>query len=66
MMVRQRDSIAKYLYDLSKIVLTFAVIANLASGNRFEVWLLEWGLFSGVAIFVGAYLMDGLVEGDKP
>lgn len=63
MLVRQRDSIAKYLYDMSKVVLTFSVVANLASGERFDVWLLGVGLLSGLAILAGAYLMDGLAEG---
>lgn len=52
---RQRESVARYLYDLSKIVFATAVVGNLVAWENFNVinlvlggitvWVfLKWGL----------------------
>lgn len=59
---RQRESIAKYLYDISKVTLAVAVIGNIASKERFDVWLLGWGLFAAVMTFLGASLIESTLK----
>jgi hypothetical protein len=61
MTVRQRESAAKYCYDLSKIVMTVAVVTNAFSQAFWAVnfWL---GLLFGVALYLIGYLLDGQEE----
>lgn len=56
---RQRQSAAKYLYDVSKITLTVSVIGNIASKERFELWIVGWGLVGTLLTYVAAYLIEG-------
>lgn len=46
---RQRESAAKYCYDLSKVVMTIAGIANLFSG-RFDLVNFLLGLVGGIGL----------------
>ena len=58
---RQRGSIAKYLYDVSKVTLAVTVIGNIATG-RFEGWLLGWGFLCAFTTFLAAYLLEENLE----
>jgi len=59
MTVRQRESAAKYCYDLSKIVVTVAVVTNVFSKHYqpLNFWL---GMGVGVVFYVAGYLLDGM------
>ncbi len=61
MTIRQRESAAKYCYDLSKIVVTVAVVTNAFSQvfHAVNFWL---GLLFGVALYSIGYLLDGREE----
>jgi hypothetical protein len=58
---RQRESTAKYCYDLSKIVLTVAVVTNAFSGHYDTVnfWA---GIAVGVVFYTFGFMLDGLEE----
>ncbi len=61
MTTRQRESAAKYCYDLSKIVLTVAVVTN-GFSQQFQPLNFWIGLlFAGLA-YLGGYLLDGYQE----
>jgi len=59
---RQRESAAKYLYDVSKITLTVSVIGNIASKERFELWIVCWGFLAALLTYLAAYLVEGTVR----
>ncbi len=54
---KQRENTAKYLYDLSKIVFTFTVVANAVS-ERFRADVFWLGLSAAALLFALAYLLD--------
>jgi len=59
MIQRQRENTAKYLYDLSKIVLATAVLGNLVGGDRINVLSLAIGAPMGYLLFWWAHVLDG-------
>lgn len=59
MKISQRQNTAKYLYDLSKIIFTFAIIGNLMTRNKFDVGAFVTGIFGTVLIFLWGYRIDG-------
>lgn len=59
MTVRQRESAAKYCYDLSKIVVTVAVVTNVFS-QRYQPLNFWLGMGVGVVFYVAGYLLDGM------
>ncbi len=59
---RHSESIAKYLYDVSKVTLTVIVLGNIASRERFEFWVVIWGLMGAFATFVAAFAIEDMVE----
>ena len=59
---RQRESAAKYAYDLSKIVFTVAVVTNLfgsAPLTPVNFWL---GILTASALYLVGYLFDGMED----
>ncbi len=56
---KQRENVAKYLYDCSKLILSIAVIGNLLSLHKNYSFDLLWGALSGPVFFLGAYFLDG-------
>lgn len=62
---RQRQSAAKYLYDVSKVTLAVSVIGNIASKERFELWLVGWGLLSSLMTYVAACLVEGTIKEER-
>ena len=56
---RQRESVAKYLYDASKIVLATAVMGNLVARGPFDVITLMAGAVTAASCFGCAYTLEG-------
>jgi membrane-associated protease RseP (regulator of RpoE activity) len=54
----QRENSAKYLYDISKIVFTLSVVANVLSKDfrPMAFWL---GIVTATLLFLFAYFLDG-------
>lgn len=57
---RQRENAAKYLYDLSKIVLATAVLGNLVGIERANVLTLAIGAPMAYLLFWWAHVLDGV------
>ena len=57
---QQQENVAKYLYDLSKIVFATAVVGNLLAGRQFSVVTLIVGAVSGFVFLGWGYFLDGL------
>ena len=60
MIQRQRENTAKYLYDLSKIVLATAVLGNLVGVDRINVLSLAMGAPMAYLFFWWAHVLDGV------
>jgi hypothetical protein len=56
---KQKDNLAKFLYDLSKIVLVTAVIAPAVNLSVFSYMALIGGIAVAGWAFVFAYYLDG-------
>ncbi len=59
---RQLESIAKYLYDVSKVTLAVTVIGNIASKEHFELWVVCWGLLGAAVTFLAAQSIENTIE----
>lgn len=59
---RQRESAAKYLYDLSKIVFAAAVVGNLLAAKSFDMLVLIIGGGMSYLSFWWGQLLDGIKE----
>ena len=59
---RQQENTAKYLYDLSKIVLATAVLGNLVGVERVNVLALATGAPMAYLLFWWAHVLDGVKE----
>lgn len=57
----QRESTAKYLYDVSKGIALLAVISNMVKGE-WDVINLTVGLLAAIGFFFWGYLLDGGVK----
>ena len=56
---KQKDNLAKFLYDLCKIVLAVAVLGPAVSLSIFSYAAMLGGLAVAGAAFVFAYYLDG-------
>lgn len=54
---KQRENTAKYLYDLSKIVFTFTVVANAVS-KEFSIITFWLGMIATSVLFAFGYILD--------
>lgn len=59
---RQRESIARHLYDLSKILFATTVVGNLIAWPRFNVVTFLLGGMHGTLALWWAYVLDGVTE----
>ena len=59
---RQRENLAKYLYDLSKIVFAAAVVGNLVAGRRVSMLTFMIGGSISYLCFWWGHLLDGVKE----
>ena len=55
---KQRESTAKYLYDISKGIALLAVIGNLVQG-KWELPSIFLGIATSILFFIGAYILEG-------
>lgn len=60
---KQRESTAKYLYDISKGIALIAVIGNLVQG-KWELPSIFLGISTSVMFFFGAYLLEGVKDNE--
>lgn len=55
---RQRENIAKYLYDISKIIFTLAVLGNLLTKEKFDILAFLFGIIFSASTFISAFILD--------
>ncbi len=56
---RQQENVAKYFYDLSKIVFATAVIGNFIAWKNFDMVTLCFGASNAWLLFWWGYVLDG-------
>jgi hypothetical protein len=56
----QRENLAKYPYDLSKIVFAATVVGNLIAGQRFNMVVLILGDSGAYLLLWVGFLLDGV------
>ena len=59
MVQRQRENVAKYLYDISKFVFATVVLGNFVAGRSFDVLSLINGISGAYIFFWWGYSLDG-------
>ena len=57
---KQRESTAKYLYDISKIIFATVVIGQLVRKEEIQIDLLASGAIACVGTYFIAFLLDRL------
>ena len=57
---RQQENLAKYLYDLSKILFATVVVGNLVAPSGFDVVVLSVGVSGAGACYAVAFVLDGV------
>lgn len=55
---KQKDNLAKYLYDISKIVFAVAVIGPIAKPESINKYVLIFGLSAAIIFFIFASIID--------
>jgi len=55
---KQRESTAKYLYDISKGIVLLAVISNLVQ-EKWNILSLILGVIAAIAFFLWGYYIEG-------
>ena len=56
----QKDNLAKYCWDVSKITIAALVIAPLAKPETVDLRAVILGIFVGVLFAVFGYILDGM------
>lgn len=56
---KQKDNLAKFLYDLAKIILGIMVITPLAKPEEINLSALISGIYIVILCFLYAYYLDG-------
>lgn len=59
---RQRENVAKYCYDISKILFATMVVGNIIDRERFNVLALVLGVAVAWISLEWGYALDGTVE----
>jgi hypothetical protein len=57
---KQKDNLAKYAWDMSKIVVAALAIAPFARPEAVDVRVVGGGLLAGLLLALGGYLLDGM------
>jgi hypothetical protein len=57
---KQKDNLAKYAWDLSKIAVTALAIAPFAKPEAVDLRVVGVGLLSGILLILFGYLLDGM------
>lgn len=55
----QQQNLAKYLYDISKIIFATIVLGPLIQPVSFKIWIIMSGIIATIIILLFAYLLDG-------
>lgn len=56
----QKDSIAKFFWDMAKIDFGALIIGPLARGEEFRLRSIVLGVVGGLLLCLGGYLFDGM------
>lgn len=56
---KQRENVSKFMYDISKVVFSVAVIGNVLTPHKSYSWDLLWGFLIGVMFFTVGFWIDG-------
>lgn len=56
---KQRESAAKYLYDISKGIALLAIIGNLLK-EKWDIPAMFFGSITAILTFIGAFLLEGV------
>ncbi|MFH1097124.1 MAG: DUF6722 family protein [Candidatus Desantisbacteria bacterium] len=59
MIKEQQQNLAKYLYDISKIIFATIVLGPLIEPVSFKIWIITSGIIATIIILFSAYLLDG-------
>ena len=57
---KQRDNLARFLYDMAKIVVATSVLAPVVNLSAFSYATVSAGLVVAIASFYMAFYLDGL------
>ncbi len=57
---KQKDNVAKYAWDLSKIMVTALAIAPFAKPEAVDLRVVGVGVLSGMLLALTGYLLDGM------
>ena len=63
MIKKQRESTAKYLYDISKGIALLAVVGNIVQG-KWELPSIFLGIATAILFFIGAYIIEGVKDNE--
>ena len=56
---KQKDNLAKFSYDVAKIILAVTVIGPIAKPETFHFYLFIGGLLVAILFFIFGYMLDG-------
>ena len=55
----QKQNLAKFLYDIAKIIFGVVVVAQIVKPEEFKAWVFISGVAAVVIFFFWAYILDG-------
>ncbi|MBI3814850.1 MAG: hypothetical protein HY279_10375 [Nitrospinae bacterium] len=58
---KQRESVSKYLYDISKGIFLIVVVGNFMKGE-WDIFSITTGIWAAIVFFLWAYIIEGGVE----
>jgi hypothetical protein len=56
---KQKDSTAKFFYDIAKVNFAALVIAQIANPSGLKFWVVTLGILATVFPFIMAFILDG-------
>ena len=60
---KQKESTAKYLYDVSKGIALLAVVGNIVQ-NKWETDIIVFGMLAAIGFFLWGYYVEGGLENE--
>ena len=57
---KQKDNLAKYAWDMSKVMVAALAIAPFAKPEAVDLRVVGGGLLTGFLLALGGYLLDGM------
>lgn len=55
---RRWQNLAKYFYDMSKLIMASSVVAQLVAYQKLELKVVAWGLIGGILCLIEAVRLD--------